>query len=146
MKVGNEFDYLLRVIMIGEAGVGKSCMVSQFVDHSMSLSQESTIGIEFATKSLCLQDRMVKLQIWDTAGQENFRSLTRSYYRNVIAALLVYDITKYILSVSPRRDTFEYLHQWINDIENNGNSDIEIVLVGNKNDLNSARRVEFEEG
>jgi small GTP-binding protein len=96
MKVGTQFDYLLKVIMIGDAGVGKSCLVAQFIHGRVDLNQESTIGIEFASKSIIVSSKVLKLQIWDTAGQENFRSLTRSYYRNVIGALLVYDVTRYI--------------------------------------------------
>lgn len=96
MKVGTQFDYLLKVIMIGDAGVGKSCLVAQFINGRVDLNQESTIGIEFASKNIIVSSKVLKLQIWDTAGQENFRSLTRSYYRNVIGALLVYDVTRYI--------------------------------------------------
>ena len=95
------FHYLFKYIIIGDTGkffhdlgVGKSCVVQQFVEQKINLDHDVTIGVEFAAKSIKISNKILKLQIWDTAGQENFRSITRSYYRSAIGAFLVYDITR----------------------------------------------------
>jgi Ras-related protein Rab-2A len=92
--------------------------------------------VEFGVKTIVIGDKNIKLQIWDTAGQENFRSITRSYYRSAIGALLVYDIT--------RKDTFIHVRNWLEEVKSNGNQYMEILLVGNKNDLEDERVVTYE--
>lgn len=99
---GASFHYLFKFIVIGDTGtsfstqgVGKSCVVQQFVEQKINTEHDVTIGVEFAAKTVKVQKKIIKLQIWDTAGQENFRSITRSYYRSAIGAFLVYDITRY---------------------------------------------------
>ena len=86
-----------------------------------------TIGVEFGAKSITIDEKVLKLQIWDTAGQENFRSITRSYYRGAISAFLVYDVSK--------RESFEHLTNWIEEARHNGNKHMTIMLIGNKSDL-----------
>ena len=95
------YSYLFKYIIIGDTGVGKSCLLLQFTDKRFRHDHDLTIGVEFGSRMLRLEDKEIKLQIWDTAGQESFRSITRSYYRGAAGALLVYDIT--------RRDTFSHL-------------------------------------
>jgi Ras-related protein Rab-2A len=97
-----------------------------------------TIGVEFGAKVIPVKNKHIKLQIWDTAGQENFRSITRSYYRSAIGALLVYDIT--------RRESFIHVKSWLEEVKANGNPHMQILLVGNKNDLEGERVVSLEEG
>lgn len=99
----------------------------QFIDNKIREMHDVTIGVEFGSKTIDLDGKNIKLQIWDTAGQENFRSITRSYYRSAIGSLLVYDIT--------RRDTFDHLKGWLDEVKTNGNPFMEVLLVGNKTDL-----------
>ena len=95
------YSYLFKYIIIGDTGVGKSCLLLQFTDKRFRNDHDITIGVEFGSRMIQLDNKEIKLQIWDTAGQESFRSITRSYYRGAAGALLVYDIT--------RRDTFSHL-------------------------------------
>ena len=119
--------------------MGKSCLLLQFIDNRFKDSHDLTIGVDFGSKTIKLTDGTnVKVQIWDTAGQESFRSITRSYYRGSICALLVYDIT--------RRQTFDNLARWLDDMRENAYSKMIILLVGNKSDLKFEREVSTEEG
>ena len=120
------------------AGVGKSCLLLQFTDKRFQPVHDLTIGVEFGARMINLQDKQVKLQIWDTAGQESFRSITRSYYRGAAGALLVYDIT--------RRDTFQHLSRWLDEARQHSQSNMVIMLIGNKNDLDHRRAVSTAEG
>lgn len=120
------------------SGVGKSCLLLQFTDKRFQPVHDLTIGVEFGARMINLQDKLVKLQIWDTAGQESFRSITRSYYRGAAGALLVYDIT--------RRDTFQHLGRWLEEARQHSQSNMVIMLIGNKNDLEHRRAVSTEEG
>jgi len=132
------YDYIVKYIIIGDTGVGKSCLLLQFTDHRFQQSHDLTIGVEFGARFVTIEDKKIKLQIWDTAGQESFRSITRSYYRGAAGALLVYDIT--------RRETFEHLHIWLEDARQHSNSNTTIMLIGNKKDLETKRAVSYEEG
>ena len=134
----NSYHYLFKFIVIGDTGVGKSCVVLQFIENKTRTTHDVTIGVEFGAKTIPVKEKNIKLQIWDTAGQENFRSITRSYYRSAIGALLVYDIT--------RKDTFLHVKNWLEEVKANGNPHMEILLVGNKNDLEEERVVSYEEG
>jgi len=132
------YSYLFKYIIIGDTGVGKSCLLLQFTDKRFRHDHDLTIGVEFGSRMVRVEEKDIKLQIWDTAGQESFRSITRSYYRGAAGALLVYDIT--------RRETFTHLTSWLNDALENGNPDMAIMLVGNKKDLETRRTVSYEEG
>lgn len=134
----NSYHYLFKFIVIGDTGVGKSCIVLQFIENKTRTTHDVTLGVEFGIKTIPVKDRSIKLQIWDTAGQENFRSITRSYYRSAIGALLVYDITN--------KDSFIHVKNWLEEVKLNGNPYMEILLVGNKNDLEEERVVSYEEG
>lgn len=132
------YEYLFKYIVIGDTGVGKSCMLLQFTDSRFQPVHDLTIGVEFGAKLLQIEGKQIKLQIWDTAGQESFQSITRSYYRDAAGALLVYDIT--------RRDTFNHLTRWLEQARQNGNPNTTIMLVGNKCDLEDRRVVSTQEG
>jgi len=131
-------DYMFRYIIVGDMAVGKSCILLQFTDHKFRHQHELTIGVEFGGKTIEVKNKQVKIQIWDTAGQEAFQAITRTYYKGAIGALLVYDIT--------RKETFEHITKWLNDIKVNGAKDIVCILIGNKKDLEEQRKVSFEEG
>ena len=120
------------------SGVGKSCLLLQFTDKRFQPVHDLTIGVEFGARMVTIDNKQVKLQIWDTAGQESFRSITRSYYRGAAGALLVYDIT--------RRDTFKHLSRWLEEARQHSQSNMVIMLIGNKNDLEHRRAVSTEEG
>jgi len=132
------YAYLFKYIIIGDTGVGKSCLLLQFTDKRFQPVHDLTIGVEFGARMINIEGKQVKLQIWDTAGQEAFRSITRSYYRGAAGALLVYDIT--------RRDTFNHLTTWLEDARQHSNSNMVIMLIGNKSDLEARRDVKREEG
>jgi len=132
------YSYLFKNIIIGDTAVGKSCLLLQFTDNRFQPVHDLTIGVEFGARTITIDDKQIKLQIWDTAGQESFRSITRSYYRGAAGALLVYDIT--------RRDSFNHLASWLEDARKHANENMAIVLVGNKSDLERRRAVPFEEG
>jgi len=132
------YAYLFKYIIIGDTGVGKSCLLLQFTDKRFQPVHDLTIGVEFGARMITIDQRQIKLQIWDTAGQESFRSITRSYYRGAAGALLVYDIT--------RRDTFQHLTRWLEEARQNANQNMVIMLIGNKSDLDHRRQVSFDEG
>lgn len=132
------YAYLFKYIIIGDTGVGKSCLLLQFTDKRFQPVHDLTIGVEFGARMITIEGRQIKLQIWDTAGQESFRSITRSYYRGAAGALLVYDIT--------RRETFVQLEKWLNEARENASDNMVIMLIGNKVDMEHKRVVTKEEG
>ena len=122
------YEYIFKYIIIGDSGVGKSCLLLQFLENSFKPNHEATIGVEFGTKVITVNGNMnVKLQVWDTAGQDAFKSITRSYYRNAAGALVVYDITS--------RASFINVQKWLEEAKANGNREMVLALVGNKSDL-----------
>lgn len=131
------YSYLFKYIIVGDSSVGKSCLLLQFTDKRFKKDHDITIGVEFGTRLIDINNQKIKLQIWDTAGQESFKSITRCYYRGSAGALLVYDITK--------RETFEHIVKWLEEIKNAANPNITIMLIGNKSDLESSRKVSTEE-
>mmetsp|Transcript_45702 Transcript_45702/g.141276 ORF Transcript_45702/g.141276 Transcript_45702/m.141276 type:complete len:213 (-) Transcript_45702:57-695(-) len=132
-----DYNYLFKYIIVGDAGVGKSCLLLQFTDKRFRAEHDMTIGVEFGHRLVEIDDQKIKLQIWDTAGQEAFRSITRAYYRGATGALLVYDIS--------RRTSFDHLAQWLLDARQNAQPNMVIILIGNKSDL-ERREVSYEEG
>ena len=133
-----KFDYLLKYIIIGDAAVGKSNLLLRYVHGEFKSEYQVTIGVEFGAKNILIKDELYRIQIWDTAGQENFRSITRAYYKNSVCALVVYDISK--------RESFNNVSSWIEDCRNQSPKTIYMILVGNKSDLEENRQVTFEEG
>jgi len=138
VKDDTPFDYLLKYIIIGDASVGKSNLLLRYVYSTFNQEYQLTIGVEFGEKTEILNGKGYRIQIWDTAGQEQFRSITRTYYKNSVCAIVVYDIT--------RRETFDNVMTWIEDCKNNSPKTVFIVLVGNKSDLEDERQVTTEEG
>ncbi|KAL6131537.1 hypothetical protein ACLB2K_069912 [Fragaria x ananassa] len=156
-KVDHEYDYLFKIVLIGDSGVGKSNILSRFTRNEFCLESKSTIGVEFATRTLqvlfekkvvwCylymtsfviqVEGKTVKAQIWDTAGQERYRAITSAYYRGAVGALLVYDITK--------RQTFDNVTRWLRELRDHADSNIVIMMAGNKSDLNHLRGVPGED-
>jgi len=133
----DDYDLLFKIVLIGDSGVGKSNLLSRFHKDEFSLESKSTIGVEFAHRSIQVEGKKVKAQIWDTAGQERYRAITSAYYRGAVGALLVYDITKH--------HTFENVSRWLNELREHADSNIIIMLVGNKSDLEPTRTVPTEE-
>lgn len=131
------YSYIFKYIIIGDMGVGKSCLLHQFTEKKFMADCPHTIGVEFGTRIIEVSGQKIKLQIWDTAGQERFRAVTRSYYRGAAGALMVYDIT--------RRSTYNHLSSWLTDARNLTNPNTIIYLIGNKSDLDSQRDVTHEE-
>jgi len=132
-----EYDYLYKIVLIGDSGVGKSNLLMRFTRNEFSLETKSTIGVEFATKNVNAEDKVIKAQIWDTAGQERYRAITSAYYRGAVGALLVYDISKQV--------TFQNVERWLSELRDNADRNIVIMLVGNKSDLKHLRMVSTED-
>ena len=132
------FDYLFKYIIIGDAAVGKSNLLLRYAHGQFKPEYQLTIGVEFGAKNVEIRNKVYRIQIWDTAGQENFRSITRAYYKNSVCALVVYDISS--------RDSFNNVSTWIDDCKNQSPKTIFMVLVGNKSDLSDRRQVNTEEG
>ena len=131
-------DYLFKIVLIGDSGVGKSNLLSRFTKDEFNLELKSTIGVEFATKTLTVEEKLIRAQIWDTAGQERYRAMTGAYYRGAVGALLVYDISK--------RYTFENVAKsWLKELKENSDPNLAVMLVGNKCDLRHFRAVSTEE-
>mmetsp|Transcript_19805 Transcript_19805/g.58827 ORF Transcript_19805/g.58827 Transcript_19805/m.58827 type:complete len:214 (-) Transcript_19805:1210-1851(-) len=127
-----DFDHLIKLLLIGDSGVGKSCLLLRFSEDSFTSSFITTIGIDFKIKQLLLDDKWVKLQIWDTAGQERFRTITSAYYRGAMGILLVYDITD--------EASFNNIRSWMKNIEEHASDGVNKILVGNKSDMAEERR------
>ncbi|KAH3759743.1 small GTP-binding protein domain [Pelomyxa schiedti] len=137
MDYDEQEELLVKVVVLGDSGVGKSGLLMRFTKNEFSLHLDMTVGVEFETKTIMLDGKAVKLQIWDTAGQERYRSITSVYYRGTAAAILVYDITK--------RQTFTNIVKWLHDIRTNAEKEIVVMLLGNKTDLVDCREVTTEE-
>merc|ERR1712196_71317 len=138
-REGDEYDYLFKVVLIGDSGVGKSNLLTRFTRNEFNRESKSTIGVEFATQTIEVEKKNIKAQIWDTAGQERYRAITSAYYRGAVGALLVYDITK--------AATFESVKTlWLEELKQNADDNIIIMLVGNKKDLGHLRDVSTEDG
>uniref|UniRef100_A0A3P8NTB7 Ras-related protein Rab-25 n=1 Tax=Astatotilapia calliptera TaxID=8154 RepID=A0A3P8NTB7_ASTCA len=128
---------LILVVLIGDSGVGKSNLLSRFTRNEFNLESKSTIGVEFATRSIQVDGKTIKAQIWDTAGQERYRAITSAYYRGAVGALLVYDIAKHL--------TYENVDRWLKELRDHADNNIVIMLVGNKSDLRHLRAVPTDE-
>jgi len=132
-----EYDYLFKLLLIGDSGVGKSCLLLRFADHTYTESYISTIGVDFKIRTIELDGKTIKLQIWDTAGQERFRTITSSYYRGAQGIIVVYDSTD--------AESFNNVKQWLSEIDRYASEGVNKLLVGNKNDLANKRAVNAEQ-
>jgi len=134
----NEDETLYKVVVTGDSGVGKTNVISRFTNNEFIIDNKATIGVEFGYAEVTVNSgATVKVQIWDTAGQERFRAITRGYYKGAVGALVVYDITKGI--------TFKNVEKWLQELREHADTDIVIMLVGNKTDLRDEREVPTEE-
>ncbi|ROL51240.1 Ras-related protein Rab-19 [Anabarilius grahami] len=133
----DSFDFLFKIILIGDSNVGKTCLVQSFKTGQFSERQQNTIGVDFTVRTLNIEGRRVKMQVWDTAGQERFRTITQSYYRSAHGAMIAYDIS--------RRATFDSVQRWIHELQQFGAANVLTALIGNKRDLEAEREVRFEE-
>lgn len=129
-----EHDYFFKILLIGDSGVGKSCLLLRFADDSWTDTHISTIGVDFKIKTLTIDGKTIKLQIWDTAGQERFRTITSSYYRGAQGIILVYDCTD--------MESFQNVKQWMGEIDRYACENVNKLLVGNKTDLVDEKVVE----
>ncbi|XP_056595346.1 ras-related protein Rab-8B-like [Triplophysa dalaica] len=132
------YDYLFKLLLIGDSGVGKTCLLFRFSEDAFNTTFISTIGIDFKIRTIELNGKRIKLQIWDTAGQERFRTITTAYYRGAMGIMLVYDITS--------EKSFENIKNWIRNIEEHASSDVERMILGNKCDMDDRRQVSKERG
>ena len=133
-----DYDYLFKIVIVGNPGVGKSCIMTQFVDKMFYDSYISTIGIDFKVTTINIGNKRVKLQLWDTAGQERFRTITNSYYRSAHGVVIVYSVTD--------RSSFDQVQSWIANAIQQSQDNVPMLILGNKTDLESSRQVSTAEG
>lgn len=131
------YDSIMKILLVGDSGVGKSCLLVRFVEDRFNPSFITTIGIDFKIKTVDIDGRKVKLQLWDTAGQERFRTITTAYYRGAMGIIMVYDVTD--------ERTYANIKQWYKTVTEHSNDDAQILLVGNKSDMDN-RVVTYEQG
>nr|XP_046182596.1 ras-related protein Rab-25-like isoform X1 [Oncorhynchus gorbuscha] len=132
--MGDEsYNFVFKVVLIGESGVGKSNLLSRFTKNEFNHDSRTTIGVEFSTRTVQLDTFTIKAQIWDTAGLERYRAITSAYYRGAVGAMLVYDITKHL--------TYESVERWLKELYDHADPHILVMLVGNKSDLETLRTV-----
>ena len=125
-------DMIFKIIIIGDSGVGKSCFFMQFTEGNFKDDHNVTIGVEYGVRIIKVEDKMIKLELWDTAGQEAFRAITRSFYRNANGVILMYDLT--------RLESFENLEDWLREVRTNSAPDVTVLVVGNMLDLADEER------
>jgi len=133
-----EYDYLFKVLLIGDSGVGKSCVLHRFIEDTFTNNFISTIGVDFRIKTMDVNGKTIKLQIWDTAGQERFRVITSAYYRGAHGIIVVYDVTD--------ENSFKNLNYWFNEIAKYAPENINKFLIGNKSDDVVNKKIEYTIG
>jgi len=138
MSFNQDYDYLFKLLLIGNSAVGKSSLLLRFSDNIFNESFLPTIGVDFKIRTFDLNNKTVKLQIWDTAGQERFKTITSSYYKGAHGIIMVYDITD--------KQSFRDIDNWLAEVEKHASENVNKLLVGNKCDLEQNRQVSFEEG
>ncbi|CAG9321376.1 unnamed protein product [Blepharisma stoltei] len=126
-RSSNDFDYMFKLLILGDSGVGKSCILLRFVDISFAPNHIATIGIDYKIKVINVNGSRVKLQIWDTAGQDRFRTITKTYYAGAMGIVLCYDCTS--------QESFNNVKNWVDQIYQHANQHVALVLIGNKSDM-----------
>ncbi|KAJ8495006.1 hypothetical protein ONZ51_g1953 [Trametes cubensis] len=132
------YDYLFKLLLIGDSGVGKSCLLLRFAEDAFTDSYLSTIGVDFKIRTIELDGKTVKLQIWDTAGQERFRTIAAAYYRGAHGIIMVYDVTE-----MGKSQTFTNVKGWLQEIEKYASETVKKLIIGNKSDLVERKVVEY---
>jgi small GTP-binding protein len=138
MTNNDNYDLILKLVLIGDSGVGKTNILSRYNNNEFSLATQPTVGVEFGNKIIKKENKSIKLQLWDTAGQERYKAITNAFYKGSKGAFVVYDIT--------RKSSFLNIDNWIGELKTNGSDDILIILVGNKTDLEDKREVSTDDG
>ena len=131
-------DYKIKIIVVGDSGVGKTNLINRFASDKFDTNSKATIGVEFVYKTLKINKEVIKVEVWDTAGQERYRAITSSYYKGAKGAIIVYDITN--------EDSFNNVESWMNEVTKKGKMDMQFLLVGNKKDLINDRKVTEQKG
>ena len=134
----DNYDMILKLVLIGDSFVGKTNIMSKYLKNEFHEDSKATVGVEFGSKKFEIEGVSIKAQIWDTAGQERYKSITNAYYKGSKGAFVVYDIT--------RKETFDSVDKWISDLKQSGDKKITILLIGNKNDLDNQRQISKEQG
>lgn len=137
MSAKDEYDLVFKIVIVGDSEVGKTNLLSQFTRGEFTAQSRTTLGVEFASKRVETGGRAIKAQIWDTAGQEQFRAITSAFYRDAVGALLVYDVTS--------RSSFDHVERWLQELRQQADSNIVVMLVGNKCDLEEQRVIGQDE-
>ena len=130
-------DYKLKVVVVGDSGVGKTNLIKRFVSNTYNPNTKATVGVEFLSKSYKINNQVFKIEIWDTAGQERYKSITAAYYKGAKGALIVYDITQ--------KESFENINKWMSEVRDKSAKDLKIMIVGNKTDLENERQVSTDD-
>ena len=130
-------DYKLKVVIVGDSGVGKTNLIKRFVSNTFTPNSKATVGVEFISKSYRINNQVFKIEMWDTAGQERYKSITAAYYKGAKGALIVYDTTQ--------KTSFENIDKWMAEIKDKSSKDMKLMIVGNKTDLKDERQVKTEE-
>ena len=138
MDDSEEYEMMIKVILIGDSGVGKTNIMSKFLKNQFLEDSKATVGVEFGSKLFIQQGHKIKAQIWDTAGQEKYKAITSAYYKGSKGALVIYDITQ--------KETFANIEKWVNDLKCKGDPKITIIIIGNKSDLEEKRQISKEQG
>lgn len=133
--MNKDYDYLFKLLLIGDSGVGKSCLLLRFAENTYTTDYVSTIGVDFKIRTIELDGKTIKLQIWDTAGQERFKTITSSYYRGAHGIIIVYDVTD--------QESFDNVNQWLQEIDRYATNNVQKLLVGNKCDLTDKKVVDY---
>ena len=130
-------DLKFKLVLLGDSGVGKTNLISQYMTNTFHQNSKATIGVEFFTRIYKVNNKIIRLEIWDTAGEERYKSITSVYYKGAKGAFIVYDITS--------RKSFNNVDKWIEEIKEKTSKDIKLIVIGNKTDLNNEREITFEE-
>jgi small GTP-binding protein len=136
--VSSSVDLVFKILLLGDSSVGKTCFLLRYIDDTYTENHISTIGVDYKVKMISHEDQVIKLQVWDTAGQDRFRSITKNYFRGSNGIMLIYDITN--------QGSFQNIKNWIWQIKDSLANDASVTLVGNKCDLESARKIQKAEG
>ncbi|KAL7692188.1 putative small GTP-binding protein [Plasmopara halstedii] len=134
--MSRDYDHLFKLVLIGDSGVGKSCLLLRFADDAFTESYITTIGVDFRFRTVKIDNKTVKLQIWDTAGQERFRTITSAYYRGADGIIMVYDVTS--------QESFDHVNDWLSEVNRYASEGTCKLLVGNKSDINDNKAVLYE--